>query len=135
MKNLKETIKKLIKKELEEISTTGAVSGYLTPYAFSSRKKGDPKKDMGNLKSAQMFGYQKVDEKKKQSKPKVVPVGKETSPDVVNTPKQPRSINKDDLYILKKRRAVAHSNNDSKSVDHYDALIAAAERSLRKSSK
>lgn len=131
MKNLKETIKKLIKKELEEISTTGAVAGYLTPYAFSSRKKGDPKKDMGNLKSAQMFGYQKVDEKKKQSKPKVVPVGKETS----QTPKQPRSINKDDLYILRKRRAVAHSNNDSKSVDHYDALIAAAERSLRKSSK
>ena len=41
---LKEIIRELIKKELEEASTTANVAGYQTPYAFSGGRKKDKKK-------------------------------------------------------------------------------------------
>ena len=43
-KKLKELIKKLYEKELEEITTTGDVEGYSTPFAFSGNKKKKKKK-------------------------------------------------------------------------------------------
>ncbi len=36
---LRQTIRELIKKELDEMSTTGMVAGYLTPMAFRGNKK------------------------------------------------------------------------------------------------
>ena len=45
MDKLKEIIRELIKKELDEASTSAATPGYQTPYAFSGgRKKGKKKK-------------------------------------------------------------------------------------------
>jgi uncharacterized coiled-coil DUF342 family protein len=36
--NLRKIIRELIENELEEISTTGGVGGFLTPYAFKGKK-------------------------------------------------------------------------------------------------
>ena len=44
MDKLKEIIRELIKKELEEASTSANVPGYQTPYAFSGGRKKDKKK-------------------------------------------------------------------------------------------
>ena len=141
---LKELIKKMIRTEMDEASGTGGVVGFQTPYAFSKKQSGDTHKDMGNVKAATAStGYTKVDEKaeKKEKtvapKPaqapvkKVVPVGKETNPDVVKDKKH-RGINKDDLYILTRRHAIAVSQGDEKLADHYQALINLAKEKLKK---
>ena len=59
MDKLKEIIRELIKKELEEASTSAATPGYQTPYAFS-----DPKKDKKKKKkiATNSTGYSKVNE-------------------------------------------------------------------------
>ncbi len=44
MDKLKEIIRELIKKELDEASTSAATPGYQTPYAFSGGRKKDKKK-------------------------------------------------------------------------------------------
>ena len=36
---LREFIRKIFQEELEEITTTGDVEGYSTPYAFKKKKK------------------------------------------------------------------------------------------------
>ena len=41
---LKEIVRELIKKEVEEASTSSATPGYQTPYAFSGGRKKDKKK-------------------------------------------------------------------------------------------
>ena len=138
---LKELIKKMIRTEMDEASGTGAVAGFQT-YAFSKKQSGDAHKDMGNVKAATVStGYSKVDEKKEKTvapKPvqspvkKVVPVGKETNPDVVKDKKH-RGVNKDDLYILSRRHAIAVSQGDEKLADHYQALIGLAKEKLKKS--
>jgi len=148
---LKELIKKMIRTEMDEASGTGAVAGFQTPYAFSGKQSGDAHKDMGNVKAATAStGYTRVDERvekkekieKKEkvvdSKPvrpavkKIVPVGKETSPDVVQDKKH-RGVNKDDLYILTRRHAIAVSQDDAKLSDHYQALINLIKEKLKKS--
>jgi hypothetical protein len=142
---LKELIKKMIRTEMDEASGTGAVAGFQTPYAFSGKQSGDAHKDMGNVKAATAStGYTRVDERveKKEkvvdSKPtrsavkKIVPVGKETSPDVVQDKKH-RGVNKDDLYILTRRHAIAVSQGDAKLSDHYQALINLIKEKLKKS--
>ena len=45
-KKLKEFIKSLYEKELEEITTTGDVDGYSTPFAFKDDGKGYRKKKL-----------------------------------------------------------------------------------------
>jgi len=142
---LKELIKKMIHTEMDEASGTGAVAGFQTPYAFSGKQSGDTHKDMGNIKAATAStGYTKVDEtnekKEKVVAPKispspvkkVVPVGKETTPDVVKDKKH-RGVNKDDLYILTRRHAIAVSQGDEKLSDHYQVLINLAKEKLKKS--
>ena len=58
----KEYIKELIKKELEEVSVTGALDGGegppKTPYAFSKNKKKDDKKKLKHAKK--VYGYTKA---------------------------------------------------------------------------
>ena len=151
--SLKELIKKMIRKEMDEASGTGAVAGFQTPYAFSKKQSGNNHKDMGNVKAATAStGYTRVDEKvekkekvvatKSDAKPatkpaqspvkKIVPVGKETNPDVVKDKKH-RGVNKNDLYILTRRHAIAVSQGDEKLADHYQVLINLANEKLKKS--
>jgi len=163
--SLKELIKKMIRKEMDEASGTGAVAGFQTPYAFSKKQSGNNHKDMGNVKAATAStGYTRVDEKvekkekvvapkpdakpaakpaakpdakpaaKPDAKPvkKIVPVGKETTPDVVKDKKH-RGVNKNDLYILTRRHAIAVSQDDEKLADHYQVLIDLAKEKLKKS--
>jgi hypothetical protein len=151
--SLKELIKKMIRKEMDEASGTGAVAGFQTPYAFSKKQSGNNHKDMGNVKAATTStGYTRVDEKvekkekvvapkpdakpaaKPEAKPvkKIVPVGKETTPDVVKDKKH-RGVNKNDLYILTRRHAIAVSQDDEKLADHYQVLIDLAKEKLKKS--
>lgn len=151
--SLKELIKKMIRKEMDEASGTGAVAGFQTPYAFSKKQSGNNHKDMGNVKAATAStGYTRVDEKvekkekvvapkpdakpaaKPEAKPvkKIVPVGKETTPDVVKDKKH-RGVNKNDLSILTRRHAIAVSQDDEKLADHYQVLIDLAKEKLKKS--
>ena len=61
MDKLKEIIRELIKKELDEASTSAATPGYQTPYAFSGGRKKDKDK---KKKIANAAGYSKVTEGK-----------------------------------------------------------------------
>ena len=58
---LKEIVRELIKKEMEEASTSSATPGYQTPYAFSGGRKKDKKK---KKKIANAAGYSVVKEVK-----------------------------------------------------------------------
>ena len=60
MDKLKEIIRELIKKELEEVSTSANVPGYQTPYAFSGGRKKDKKKKKKIATNS--TGYSKVNE-------------------------------------------------------------------------
>ena len=60
MDKLKEIIRELIKKELEEASTSANVPGYQTPYAFSGGRKKDKKKKKKIATNS--TGYSKVNE-------------------------------------------------------------------------
>ena len=62
MDKLKEIIRELIKKELEEASTSAATPGYQTPYAFSGGRKKDKKKKKKIATNS--TGYSKVNEGK-----------------------------------------------------------------------
>ena len=126
---LKNAIKELVKQameemqdeSIEEVSTSGGAS---SPYAFGNRGK---KIATAGLPGCKTVGG--VDETKKKSKEKttIVPVGKEKTPDVVKGPKS-RGIKKDDVYILRKRKAIAVSKKDEKDVEHYDSLISLAKK-------
>tara|TARA_A100001011_G_scaffold334629_1_gene363073 strand:+ start:158 stop:469 length:312 start_codon:yes stop_codon:yes gene_type:complete len=58
IKNL--TLEILEDEELDEITTTGDVAGYSTPFAFSSKSKKDRKKKLKRLKKS--TGYVAVNE-------------------------------------------------------------------------
>ena len=60
MDKLKEIIRELIKKELEEASTSAATPGYQTPYAFSGGRKKDKKKKKKIATNS--TGYSRVNE-------------------------------------------------------------------------
>ena len=49
---LKELIRKLCEKELEEITTTGSIDGYSTPFAFRDAGKQHRKKKQKRMKEA-----------------------------------------------------------------------------------
>ena len=59
LNKLKEIVRELIKKEVEEASTSSATPGYQTPYAFSGGRKKDKKK---KKKIANAAGYNVVRE-------------------------------------------------------------------------
>jgi len=60
MDKLKEIIRELIKRELDEASTSAATPGYQTPYAFSGGRKKDKKKKKNIATNS--TGYSKVNE-------------------------------------------------------------------------
>ena len=60
MDKLKEIIRELIKKELEEATTSANVPGYQTPYAFSGGRKKDKKKKKKIATNS--TGFSKVNE-------------------------------------------------------------------------
>jgi hypothetical protein len=128
---VKEAIKKIIRKELDEMTGTSAVAGFATPYAFGNRGKKIATSSLPGFKVTGKSETGTLEEKSKE-KTKIVPVGKEKSPDVVKGPKS-RGVQKDDLYILKKRRAIAATKKTidaEKDVAHYDALIGLAKKKL-----
>lgn len=120
---LKEMIRELINQTLDEMTGTGAVAGYLTKNAFGHTA--DATASLPGFKKVGDINTNTLEEKSK--KDKIVPVGKEKSPDVVKGPKS-RGIKKDDVYILRKRKAIAASKKDNKDVDHYDSLIGLAKK-------
>ena len=60
-------LKELVTSELNEINTTGAVGGYLTPFAFSKGKK-----DNRATKTMKSFGYTKTQRPERPSSTKLV---------------------------------------------------------------
>jgi hypothetical protein len=136
LSKLKERIKSLVKKEMDEASVTGGVAAIQTPYAFSAKRTGDTKKDMGNLKAATTStGYTKVKEENEQPAQKQEPVN-QTTPAPIQPPVNPpqpkrRNVNKDDLSILIKKKNNAQKNGNSREVAHYDALIGATQKILK----
>ncbi len=55
-----ELVEKLIRQELNEMSVTGDIAGYQTPYAFSGKRKKDKKKRKRNATNS--TGYEIVRE-------------------------------------------------------------------------
>lgn len=121
--DFKEALKKLVKQVMDEISATGGVSPTAVPNWVSKNPKGRP--DVATKST----GYELAEKKSAKSANKIVPVGKEKTPDVVKGPTS-KGIKQDDLYILHKRRAIAASKKDAKDTAHYDSLIATGEKSL-----
>jgi len=62
---LKELIKKMIEQELDEMSTTGGVAGFSTPFAFSKKGQSHGKKATDATKSLGYTVSKEIDEKKK----------------------------------------------------------------------
>jgi len=62
---LKELIKSLIQKELDEMTGTGAVAGFSTPFAFSKKGQSHGKKATDATKSLGFTVAKEIDEKKK----------------------------------------------------------------------
>lgn len=55
MNNLRKLIRELVEEELSEVTTTGDIAGYQTPYAFAGKNKSKRKK------SAEQSGYTLAD--------------------------------------------------------------------------
>lgn len=60
-------LKELVREQLTEMSTTGAVGAYQTPFAFSKGKK-----DNRAVKTMKSFGYSTVERPKRPSSTKLV---------------------------------------------------------------
>lgn len=113
---LKELIKNLIKKELEEMTGTGAVGAVTTPFAFS--KKGQKHSEKG-VKGSEALGFtvaKEIDEEeeldeKKSKKSKLDPVGKEDD-DINNDGK----VDKTDKYLKNRRKTIG--DKIAKSTPH-----------------
>ena len=89
MSKLKNIIKMLAKEVIDEMSGTGAVAGYATPFAFSKGGKNQA------TKAIEKLGFKTVDEK-------MDPIGKEDA-DVNNDGK----VDKQDKYLLNRRKKVS----------------------------
>jgi RecJ-like exonuclease len=114
---------------MDEASVSGGVSGPSTPYAFG--------KDRRDIATTSLPGHKVVgkshgtlEEADNDKTPKIVPVGLETNPDVVKDPKH-RGVNKNDLYILNRRKEIAAAKEDEKEVEHYEVLIRLAKKALK----
>jgi hypothetical protein len=131
---LKQKIKELIRKEMEEGTGTSGIAGAMTPYAFAKSGKGNERA------ATAATGYEMVKEegkdqgKKKAApapKPKVVAVGQEKTPDVVKDPNKP-GITKADAAVLARRQNVASSLGHKDDARHYAKLLALANKELKK---
>ena len=91
MKDIKTIIRELVSEILDEVSSTGGVSGYSTPYAFS--RKGEKNKA---TEYTEEMGYTLAE--------KNDGVGKEDS-DVNNDGK----VDKSDGYLLNRRKAIGNA--------------------------
>ncbi len=108
---LKDIIKELIKTSLEEISTTGGIAGYQTPFAFGKTK---------NV-TAGLPGYSKIgdsdtgtlDEKKKEKGKSVKPA----APAII-----PNKIDSSDKAVISKREKLAGQRGDKEGSKLYKKL-------------
>ena len=95
MKDIKTIIRELVSEILDEVSSTGGVSGYQTPYAFS--RKGEKNKA---TEYTEKMGYTLAE--------KNDDVGKE-DPDVNNDGK----VDKSDKYLMVRRKAIGNAMKKS----------------------
>ena len=95
MKDIKTIIRELVSEILDEVSSTGGVSGYQTPYAFS--RKGEKNKA---TEYTEKMGYTLAE--------KNDDVGKEDS-DVNNDGK----VDKSDKYLMVRRKAIGNAMKKS----------------------
>jgi len=109
MSKLKDVIKKLTKEVMDEISTTGGVAGYSTPFAFSKGGKNQA------TKAVEKLGFKTVDEK-------MDVVGKEDD-DINNDGK----VDKQDKYLSNRRKKIKASiekkNLNEEAVDISTTVI------------
>ena len=99
MNKLKNIIKMLAKEVIDEMSGTGAVAGYATPFAFSKGGKNQA------TKAIEKLGFKTVDEK-------LDPIGKEDA-DVNNDGK----VDKQDKYLLNRRKKISAAKNKNKKLN------------------
>ena len=96
MSKLKNIIKMLAKEVIDEMSGTGAVAGYATPFAFSKGGKNQA------TKAIEKLGFKTVAEK-------MDPIGKEDA-DVNNDGK----VDKQDEYLLNRRKKISAAMKNKK---------------------
>jgi hypothetical protein len=128
---LKQKLKEIIRKEMEEGSGTAGVAGVQSPYAFAKSGKGNERAATASTDYELVKKKKKDDAKKTTVKPKVVPVGSEKTPDVVKDPKKP-GITKADAAVLARRQNVASSLGHKDDATHYARLLALANKELKK---
>lgn len=128
---LKEKLKEIIKKEMEEGTGTVNVAAPATPYAFAKSGKGNERAATASTDYELVKEKKKVDDKKTTVKPTVVPVGSEKTPDVVKDPNKP-GITKADAAVLARRQNVASSLGHKDDATHYARLLALANKELKK---
>lgn len=116
---LKDAIREMVKNAIDEMSGTGGVAGFQTPYAFGNRGKDIGKSSMPGGKVAKDIDETK---KKAKAKAKIVPVGKEKGPNVVITPTHPDRIDSADKVVIARRGKIAASKGDQEGVKLYKKL-------------
>ena len=112
---LKTAIKEIIKQCLGEMTGTGAVAGFSTPYAFGNQGKKIATKSLPGYKIAK-----DIDEATEKAK-----TGK---PPFAGNNKKAREFKRDDVAIVKKKMAVAASKKDAREEEHYNAILGLASK-------
>ena len=126
-----------MEEKIKEGTGTGAVAGFQTPYAFKDGQKGDPHKDMGNIRAATQLGYSKVEEVEKadakthpkDAKPAAQKQAVQAKPAVkapaTNVPVKKLDqtgdgrITTGDAVVAAKKSKIAQSKGDKKDADFY----------------
>jgi len=109
---LKELIKSIIRKELEEMTGTGAIGAVTGPAAFSEKGQSHGKKATDAMTSMGFTVAKEIDEKKVGKKSKLDPVGKED--DDVDNDGIPATDS--DEYLLRRRLDVSKKTGKKDTV-------------------
>jgi len=112
---LKTAIKEIIKQCLGEMTGTGAVAGFATPYAFGNRGKKIATKSLPGYKVAK-----DIDEAKDKAKT--------VKPPFAGKNKKAREFKRDDVAIVKKKIAAAKTKKDTREEEHYNAILGLAQK-------
>ncbi len=124
---LREKIKEIIRKEMEEGTGTSSVAGPSTPYAFSKSGKGNERAAVAST-NYELVKEKNEDHKKDDDKPVIAVVDTEKSENDV----KPRGITRSDADVLLRKQHIASSLGRDDEANHYGRLLALVNKHLKK---
>ena len=125
---IKQTISEMENESIEEVSGTGAVGGYATPFAFGKKGKDIATKSLPGFKVAKDIDEEKEEVPVKKVKPSTQKVAAEPSPRIEAPPK----VSKSDIETLEKNKKMAAFRRDKKGEQHNAALLGLVKKSWNK---